>query len=208
MSLHCSTCPVKPTRPYLLSSCLWFLPARLQLTFSSYTGNMTSQLQNLEKQTTQAQHFPSGQKDNLNQMAAYCVVDKSRALSRKRFLHGLAVPYNFRPADQVTREFKHTATNCVSLPTTMSHLCKPSVCEYIFLSVSQQLSMSAGPHRSHPTLSKPWHPLLAHYSPCISQCKPCVCLQSLPASQRQQALGGVTQHCHHHGTRCLPLTCP
>ena len=149
MSLHCSTCPVKPTRPYLLSSCLWFLPARLQLTFSSCTGNMTSQLQNLEKQTTRAQHFPSGQKDNLNQMAAYCVVDKCRALSRKRFLYGLAVPYNFRPADQVTIEFKHTATNCVSLPTTMSHLCKPSVCEYIFLSVSQQLSMSVDPHRSH-----------------------------------------------------------
>ncbi len=49
----------------------WFLPARLQLTFSSYTVNMTSQMQNLEKQATQAQHSQVGKKNQLNQMAAY-----------------------------------------------------------------------------------------------------------------------------------------
>ncbi len=46
VSLHCGMCPVNPTQPYLLSGCLWSLPARLQLTFLSYPGRMISQLQN------------------------------------------------------------------------------------------------------------------------------------------------------------------
>ncbi len=68
--------------------------------------------------------------------------------------------------------------------------------------------MSAGPWRSHPTWSKPWHPALALYSVSNCQCKLCVCLQSLPFFYFQQALEGVTQHRHHHGTLCLPFTCP